>query len=230
MKIGIIAAMEQELKILVEELENPQTEEVLGHTYHTGQLGLHEVVLVQSGVGKVMSAMSVAVLVDHFDVEALINTGSAGALHPDLQVGDIVVADRLAYHDVDLTAFDRYVFGQMAGQPLYYESDSRFVKTFQNVLEEAHLNSRIGLITSSDSFIAGKEKTDAIKGHFPDVLAVEMEGASVAQAAYSVGKPFIVIRAMSDTAAHDANVTFDEFIIEAGAKSAQLLITFLTKL
>ncbi|MBM7635790.1 5'-methylthioadenosine/adenosylhomocysteine nucleosidase [Streptococcus saliviloxodontae] len=226
MKIGIIAAMEEELNLLVEHLEHKTQELVLNHTYYSGQLGNHEVVLVQSGVGKVMSAMSVAILVDHFAVDALINTGSAGAVASGLKIGDVVVADKLAYHDVDLTAFG-YDFGQMSMQPLYFESDSRFVETFQAVLAEVHQDSKIGLITTSDSFIAGQEKIDAIKAAFPEVLAVEMEGAAIAQAAYATGRPFIVVRAMSDTAAHDANITFDEFIIQAGKQSAAILLRFL---
>ena len=217
MKIGIIAAMEQELVLLVEQLENKVEETVLGNTYYTGRLGKHDVVLVQSGVGKVMSAMSVAVLADHFEVEALINTGSAGAVAPGLKIGDVVVASKLAYHDVDLTAFG-YDYGQMSMQPLYFESDASFVTTFEKV------------IATGDSFIAGQGKIDAIKGHFPEVLAVEMEGAAIAQAAHSVKKPFIVVRAMSDTAAHDANLTFDEFIIQAGKQSAAILIDFLEEL
>ena len=130
MKIGIIAAMEQELVLLVEQLENKVEETVLGNTYYTGRLGKHDVVLVQSGVGKVMSAMSVAVLADHFGVDALINTGSAGAVAPGLKIGDVVVASKLAYHDVDLTAFG-YDYGQMSMQPLYFESDSTFVETLK---------------------------------------------------------------------------------------------------
>ena len=227
MKIGIIAAMEQELVLLVEQLENKVEETILGNTYYTGRLGKHDVVLVQSGVGKVMSAMSVAVLADHFEVEALINTGSAGAVAPGL--GDVVVASKLAYHDVDLTAFG-YDYGQMSMQPLYFESDVSFVTTFEKVLAQASIDSKIGLIATGDSFIAGQDKIDAIKGHFPEVLAVEMEGAAIAQAAHSVKKPFIVVRAMSDTAAHDANLTFDEFIIQAGKQSAAILIDFLEEL
>ena len=222
MKIGIIAAMEQELVLLVEQLENKVEETVLGNTYYTGRLGKHDVVLVQSGVGKVMSAMSVAVLADHFEVEALINTGSAGAVAPGLKIGDVVVASKLAYHDVDLTAFG-YDYGQMSMQPLYFESDASFVTTFEKVLAQASIDSKIGLIATGDSFIAGQDKIDAIKGHFPEVLAI-------AQAAHSVKKPFIVVRAMSDTAAHDANLTFDEFIIQAGKQSAAILIDFLEEL
>lgn len=229
MKIGIIAAMEQELRLLVDQLTHKKEETVLSTTYYSGRLGKHDLVLVQSGVGKVMSAMSVAILADHFGVEALINTGSAGAVASGLNIGDVVVADRLAYHDVDLTAFG-YDYGQMSMQPLYFESDPQFVQVFQSVLVKHDRPSKIGLITTSDSFIAGQDKIDQIKAHFPDTLAVEMEGAAVAQAAQAAGRPFIVVRAMSDTAAHDANITFDEFIIQAGRQSAQVLIDFLETL
>lgn len=229
MKFGIIAAMEQELRELLVHLQDRQDEEVLGRTYHSGRLYNQEVVLVQSGVGKVMSAMSVAALVDHFAVEAIINTGSAGAVAEGLAVGDVVVADKLAYHDVDLTAFG-YAYGQMSAQPLYFEADKGLVSAFENALAETSQTSRVGLITTSDSFIASQEKIDQIKRHFPDVLAVEMEGAAIAQAAHSLGKPFAVVRAMSDTANHDANISFDDFIIEAGQRSAQALLKLLEKL
>ncbi|HGC8955249.1 TPA: 5'-methylthioadenosine/adenosylhomocysteine nucleosidase [Streptococcus agalactiae] len=229
MKIGIIAAMEEELKLLVENLEDKSQETVLSNVYYSGRYGEHELVLVQSGVGKVMSAMSVAILVESFKVDAIINTGSAGAVATGLNVGDVVVADILVYHDVDLTAFG-YDYGQMSMQPLYFHSDKTFVSTFEAVLSKEEMISKVGLIATGDSFIAGQEKIDVIKGHFPQVLAVEMEGAAIAQAAQATGKPFVVVRAMSDTAAHDANITFDEFIIEAGKRSAQVLMAFLKAL
>lgn len=229
MKIGIIAAMEEELKLLVENLEDKSQETVLSNVYYSGRYGEHELVLVQSGVGKVMSAMSVAILVESFKVDAIINTGSAGAVATGLNVGDVVVADTLVYHDVDLTAFG-YDYGQMSMQPLYFHSDKTFVSTFEAVLSKEEMTSKIGLIATGDSFIAGQEKIDVIKGHFPQVLAVEMEGAAIAQAAQATGKPFVVVRAMSDTAAHDANITFDEFIIEAGKRSAYVLMAFLKAL
>ncbi|HGD5125594.1 TPA: 5'-methylthioadenosine/adenosylhomocysteine nucleosidase [Streptococcus agalactiae] len=229
MKIGIIAAMEEELKLLVENLEDKSQETVLSNVYYSGRYGEHELVLVQSGVGKVMSAMSVAILVESFKVDAIINTGSAGAVATGLNVGDVVVADTLVYHDVDLTAFG-YDYGQMSMQPLYFHSDKTFVSTFEAVLSKEEMTSKVGLIATGDSFIASQEKIDVIKGHFPQVLAVEMEGAAIAQAAQATGKPFVVVRAMSDTAAHDANITFDEFIIEAGKRSAQVLMAFLKAL
>ncbi|EFV97769.1 MTA/SAH nucleosidase [Streptococcus agalactiae ATCC 13813] len=229
MKIGIIAAMEEELKLLVENLEDKSQETVLSNVYYSGRYGEHELVLVQSGVGKVMSAMSVAILAESFKVDAIINTGSAGAVATGLNVGDVVVADTLVYHDVDLTAFG-YDYGQMSMQPLYFHSDKTFVSTFEAVLSKEEMTSKVGLIATGDSFIAGQEKIDVIKGHFPQVLAVEMEGAAIAQAAQATGKPFVVVRAMSDTAAHDANITFDEFILEAGKRSAQVLMAFLKAL
>ncbi|HEL0010562.1 TPA: 5'-methylthioadenosine/adenosylhomocysteine nucleosidase [Streptococcus equi subsp. zooepidemicus] len=229
MKIGIIAAMEEELRFLLEQLQDSQEHQLLSNTYYTGRLGRHELVLVQSGVGKVMSAMTVAMLAEHFQADAIINTGSAGAIASELAIGDVVVADRLVYHDVDVTAFG-YDYGQMAAQPLYFDSDSKLVETFKQVLDQEKTNSRIGLIATGDSFIAGQESIDTIKAHFPETLAVEMEGAAVAQAAHAAGKPFIVVRAMSDTAAHDANITFDQFIVEAGKKSAKVLIAFLEAL
>ena len=199
---------------------------VLGKTYYEGRIGQHEVVLVQSGIGKVMSAMSVAILAETFGVDAIINTGSAGAVSEGLAIGDVVIADRLVYHDVDVTAFG-YAYGQMAGQELYYQADQTLMASLQKVLNQQGIHNHVGLIATGDSFIAGQEKVDTIKHHFPEVLAVEMEGAAIAQAAQAAGKPFLVIRAMSDTAQGDANISFDEFILEAGKRSAQTLLALL---
>ena len=226
MKIGIIAAMPEELAYLIQHLENAGQEKILDNTYHTGKIGAVDLVLVESGIGKVMSAMSVAILADHFEVDAVINTGSAGALAEGISVGDVVIAEKLAYHDVDVTAFG-YEYGQMAQQPLYFESDKKFVSLIQESLSKLKQKWHLGLIATGDSFIAGEDKIKAIKEHFPQVLAVEMEGAAIAQAAHALNLPFLVVRAMSDNANHEASISFDEFIVEAGRKSAQALLTLL---
>lgn len=227
--IGIIAAMPQELALLLEALEARQDEQVLGRTYHTGRLAGQDLVLVQSGIGKVMSAMSVAVLADHFGVTAVINTGSAGAVARGLEVGDVVIADKLVYHDVDVTAFG-YAYGQMAEQPLLFETDKQLRSAFEQALSDQGLRNQVGLIATGDSFIASPARIDMIKEHFPNVLAVEMEGAAIAQAAHSLNLPVLVVRAMSDTADHEASISFDEFIIEAGRRSAQMVLSGLEKL
>ena len=226
MKFGIIAAMEEELKTLLLALEDKKEVVVLGKTYFEGRIGRHEVVLVQSGIGKVLSAMSVAILAETFGVDAIINTGSAGAVSEGLAIGDVVIADRLVYHDVDVTAFG-YAYGQMAGQELYYQAEQTLVASLQTVLNQQGIHNHVGLIATGDSFIAGQEKVDVIKNRFPEVLAVEMEGAAIAQAAQAAGKPFLVIRAMSDTAQGDANISFEAFILEAGKRSAQTLLALL---
>ena len=226
MKFGIIAAMEEELKTLLLALEDKKEVVVLGKTYFEGRIGRHEVVLVQSGIGKVLSAMSVAILAETFGVDAIINTGSAGAVSEGLAIGDVVIADRLVYHDVDVTAFS-YAYGQMAGQELYFLADSDLMARLQEVLNQQGIHNHVGLIATGDSFIAGQEKVDVIKNRFPEVLAVEMEGAAIAQAAQAAGKPFLVIRAMSDTAQGDANISFEAFILEAGKRSAQTLLALL---
>ena len=226
MKIGIIAAMPEELVYLIQHLDDASEEKVLGNSYYTGKIGSTELVLVESGIGKVMSAMSVAILADHFQVDAVINTGSAGAVANGIAVGDVVIADKLTYHDVDVTAFG-YDYGHMAQQPLYFESDKKFINLIQESLSKLDQTWHLGLIATGDSFVAGEDKIKAIKEHFPQVLAVEMEGAAIAQAAYALNLPFLVVRAMSDNANHEASVSFDEFIVEAGRRSAQALMTLL---
>lgn len=226
MKIGIIAAMPEELVYLIQHLDDASEEKVLGNSYHTGKVGSVELVLVKSGIGKVMSAMSVAILADHFQVDAVINTGSAGAVANGIAVGDVVIADKLTYHDVDVTAFG-YDYGQMAQQPLYFESDKKFINLIQESLSKLEQTWHLGLIATGDSFVAGEDKIKSIKEHFPQVLAVEMEGAAIAQAAHALNLPFLVVRAMSDNANHEASVSFDEFIVEAGRRSAQALMTLL---
>ncbi len=226
MKIGIIAAMAEELAYLRYHLEEAKEVTVLGNSYYSGLLGQHEVVLVQSGIGKVMSAMSVAILAEHFQVEAIINTGSAGAVAKGIAVGDVVLSERLVYHDVDVTAFG-YAYGQMAMQDLYYDADAQMLRTFVKAAQEVDLTAHHGLIATGDSFVADEDRVRQIKTHFPEVLAVEMEGAAIAQAAHALGLPVMVVRSMSDTADHEAQVSFDDFIFEAGKRSAQMVHTFL---
>ena len=107
-----------------------------------------------------------------------------------IAVGDVVIADKLAYHDVDVTAFG-YEYGQMAQQPLYFESDKKFVTLIQESLSKLNQKWHLGLIATGDSFIAGEDKIKAIKEHFPQVLAVEMEGAAIARAAHALESTFL---------------------------------------
>lgn len=224
--IGIIGAMEEETKELLEQMKNRKDEAVHHLQYITGTIGGTEVVLTQSGIGKVNSALATAFMIDRYQPELIINTGSAGGMRPGLHIGDVLVADFLAYHDVDATAFG-YQKGQVPQMPAVYQSCSNSVEKITAAAAAVGLHPEKGMIVSSDSFIASREGVERIKREFPEAGATEMEGASIAQTCYVLDTPFVVIRAISDSADEEASHSFDEFIIEAGRKSAEMVIEFL---
>lgn len=229
LKIGIIGAMEQEVEILRGKLENLDTWEEAGATFYSGQIGAHEVVLTKSGIGKTLAALTTTLLISHYNVELVINTGSAGGIGEGLAIGDIVISEKLAYFDVDVTAFG-YEPGQMAQMPLYYEANPVLVQAAMEASSNNMLNCRSGLIVSGDTFVHSQKQINEIKTNFPLCLANEMEGAAIAHVAHQYQVPFVVIRAMSDVGDENASVNFDEFIIEAGEKSAKMVLALLGEL
>lgn len=224
--IGIIGAMEEETRVLLANMTEQKIEKVHHLEYISGLIGGQAVVIAQSGIGKVNSALATGFMIDRYQLELIINTGSAGGLLPGLKVGDVLVADELAYHDVDATAFG-YVKGQVPQMPATYSSDARAVAGIMTAANTVGLTPHQGLIVSSDSFIADKEEVERIVSEFPQAGATEMEGASIAQACYVMGVPFVVVRSISDSADEEASISFDEFIIEAGKKSAELVLAFI---
>lgn len=229
MKIGIIGAMEEEIVTLESQLEEVEHFEDGGADFITGRYGIHDIVLVRSGIGKVLAAVTTTLLIDRYQVDYLINTGSAGGIGEGLNIGDIVISTQLAYHDVDVTAFD-YAPGQMAGMPLYYPADDKLIALAKEASARVGLNAKTGLIVSGDQFVHSQEQIQRIQQMFKDVLANEMEGTAIAQVAYQFKVPFVVIRAMSDVGDENASVNFDDFIIEAGKKSAEMVLALLDEL
>lgn len=229
MKIGIIGAMAEELRLLREKMTDCQEWEEAGATFISGKLGEKEVVVVQSGIGKVLAAVTTTLLISHYHVDAVINTGSAGGIGTGLKIGDVVISNKLAYHDADVTAFG-YEMGQMAGMPLYYEADENLMTKSIEAAENHQLSTKVGLIVTGDTFVNKQEKIAEIKSYFPDVLANEMEGAAIAHVAHQFKIPFVVIRAMSDVGDEEASVNFDDFILEAGRKSAEMTIALVSDL
>lgn len=227
MKIGIIGAMAQEVKLLQENLVNQKTWEKTGAPFHQGKIGNHEIIVVQSGIGKVLASITTSLLIQQYGVDLVINTGSAGGIGQGLSVGDIVIADKLAYHDVDATVFG-YQYGQVpGGMPLYYEAHPAFAALMKQAAKETQHQVKSGLIVTGDSFIADPTRLADISSHFPEALACEMEGAAIAQTALQFEVPCLVVRAMSDTADHEATVSFDEFIELAGKRSAEMVLHFI---
>lgn len=223
MKIGIIGAMEEEVILLKSKMTDTKEWTEAKADFIEGTLDGIEVVLVRSGIGKVNAAITTTLLLAKQDIDLVINTGSAGGIGQGLKIGDVVVSSEMAYHDVDATVFG-YVIGQVPQMPARYVADTGIVEKVMEAAKKASLTPVKGLIVTSDSFIAGKEATTKIMKNFPDVLAAEMEGAAIAQVCHQFDVPFVIMRAMSDTADEEAGVTFDEFIIEAGKKSALMVM------
>ncbi|NVY95692.1 5'-methylthioadenosine/adenosylhomocysteine nucleosidase [Lactobacillus sp. DCY120] len=226
MKIGVIVAMAEEMGLLEESLLETQTTEIAGIKFISGHYHNHELVMAQSGIGKVQAALVTTLLCDQFTPDLIINTGSAGGIGSGLRIGDLVVARKVAYHDVDVTA-SGYKPGQLPQQPRYFDSDLQVVKQIMHASQAIKQPAHTGLIVSGDQFIADRQEIAAILVNFPEALAAEMEGAAVGQVASQFQIPFVVIRAMSDVGDENAAVSFDQFVVEAGRRSVQMLLNFM---
>lgn len=211
--IGIIGAMKEEVDALLSHLENVSQETILGVDFYKAKHKNVDVVICLSGIGKVNSAVSTTILLSNFKVDKIINIGSAGGVLGN--IGDVVVADRTRYFDVDVTAFG-YELGQVPGMPAYYVSDLDLVNKTKTILESMGIPAHIGVIASSDSFITKVPEVNAI--------AFEMEAASIAQVAHKFNTPFVVIRALSDIINGSNHVDFNQFLQTAAKKSAEVVI------
>lgn len=223
MKFGVICAMPEEIKELTAALENETIHELGGKQYYEGQISGQSVVLVESGIGKVEAGITTEHLIVEFHADVVINSGSAGGIGEGLHVGDVVVSSATAYHDVDATAFG-YQYGQLPGQPATFEASSKWGAALVKAGQQTGLHVTTGLIVSGDQFIASQDAIATILAHFPDAVSSEMEGAAVGQVATDHDVPYVVVRAMSDTGDEDAGVSFDEFIVDAGKRSAKMLL------
>lgn len=226
MKYGIICAMEEEIKALRAQLTNANEENIANMIFYSGQINDHKVVLVRAGIGKVQAGVTTAFLIENFKVDAVINSGSAGGIGTGLAVGDLVLSTGAAYHDASATVFG-YKPGQLPQQPQIFEADQELLQAVSEAASQAGLQVKPGLIVTGDQFVSSQAQIAAIKEIYPQALCCEMEGAAVAQVAYQFDKPFLIVRAMSDVGDEDAGQSFDEFIIDAGKKSAQMILNLL---
>lgn len=228
-KIGIIAAMEEEIRVLAESMIHVHKVEIAGMTFMEGFCKNKEVVIVQSGIGKVNAAIAAVCLLQDFQCEALINTGSAGGIGKGLSIGDVVFSTELSYFDADARVFG-YQLGQIPQMPLFYKASLELREAAVEAAHKVGLTTKEGLIVTGDSFVSGGSVMEDIHTHFPDALVVEMEGAAVAQTSWRFDVPFLIVRAVSDTADSNAAISFDAFIIEAGKRSAEMVLELLTSL
>lgn len=229
--IGIIGAMDSEVKHLTGCLENSKTSVFSGMTFYEGKLNNKEVVVVKSGIGKVNAALCAQILILNFKVDKIINTGIAGATGKGLRVFDFVVSTKAVYHDFDTTAFG-YKIGQVPGLPEAFDADPELVKKaieiFNTTAFAKEHSIQSGLIASGDQFISGGKKKDFIKETFSPAC-VEMEGAAIAHTCYINKVPFVIIRCMSDMADDDVEQTYS-FNEETCAKASSEFIEAFVKL
>lgn len=220
--IGIIGAMEEEVAILKDKIVNLEIINVAHVVFYKGRLHDKEVILTQSGIGKVNVAISTTLLINRFHPDLIINTGSAGALDKSLGVGDIVVSDMVAYHDADARAFG-YQLGQIPQMPAQFVADSHLTELAKEAINDQKWVAKSGLIVSGDSFIGTAEQRADIKTNFPQAMAAEMEATAIAQTCYQFNLPFIITRAISDLADGDAGITFEAFLEKAAIASSQIV-------
>ncbi len=230
-RIGIIGAMAQEVSTLASQLENTERHEHAGGVFYTGRRHDIDVVILQSGIGKVNAAVGTAVLLERYQPDAIINTGSAGGFANDMHIGDVVVSDEVRHHDVDVTAFG-YEFGQVPNMPAAFTADAglrQLARQAVKTLDEVGV--REGLIATGDSFMADPERVNATRARFPSMLAVDMEAAAIAQACHLFGCPFVVIRALSDIpGSGDNHLSFEEFLELAAQRSSRMVDQILRQL
>ncbi len=224
MKISIIGAMEQEVAILKSMIDGIQTQQLAGCTFYTGTLNGADIVLLQSGIGKVSAAIGTTILLDHFAPDVVINTGSAGGFDRSLTMGDVVISNEVRHHDADVTAFG-YEIGQMAGQPAAYQADERLIEIAEKALSALGDTHAVrGLICSGDAFIATKEQVDTIRTNFPTIVAAEMEASAVAQVCEQFKVPFVIVRAISDVVEKESPMDFNEFLPLAAKSSSEMAV------
>ncbi|KFI10086.1 5'-methylthioadenosine/S-adenosylhomocysteine nucleosidase [Vibrio coralliilyticus] len=223
MKIGIIGAMEQEVSILKQAIENCQEVSKAGCTFFSGQLNGVDIVLLQSGIGKVAAAIGTTVLLDEYQPDVVINTGSAGGFDSTLNLGDVVISTEVRHHDADVTAFG-YEMGQMAGQPAAFTADAKLMDVAEKALSQMEDKHAVrGLICTGDTFVCTAERQAFIRQHFPSVIAVEMEASAIAQACHQFKVPFVVVRAISDVADKESPMSFEEFLPLAAKSSSEMV-------
>ena len=228
--IGIIGAMEEEIAYLREKIEIVTTKSVIGLQFYIGKYCGNSIVLVVSGIGKVNAAVCTQVLIDHFAADYVINTGVAGAINETLHIGDILISTDAVQHDMDVSALGDPVGTIPRLAESYFKADEMMVQIAQEAAAEIADDFKVilGRVASGDRFIGTKEGKDRIKNNVQGDCA-EMEGAAIAHACWLNRIPFVIIRAISDSADEEADMSFDQFCKMAAKRSSDLVERMLEK-
>lgn len=226
-RIAIIAAMESEVAGYKKAF-NEYSEQILaGANVYTGQIGDHDIILMQCGVGMVSAALGCQAIITAFSPDCVINTGSAGALSPELELNDVVVGTKSAQWDMNVEGLDwpRGFISSLNG--VYADADPELTQLLEEEIS-AYNRVKKGLIVSGDTFVASEETRQLILKYFPDALCTEMEGAAIGHVCVQNKVPYAIVRAISDSANSDSTMDYAQFAEAAGEKSARMIIEMLT--
>ena len=223
MKFGIIGAMSSEVELLINALEDLKTTDIKGYKFFEGKYKDKELVVIESSIGKVNSAICTQILIDNFNPDFVINSGIAGGLDSRLKVLSVVIGEELTFHD-----FSHEIMRDFSPYTAYFESDNRAVKLAKEIADEMKIHSLVGKIVTGDVFVEDSVLKTKLHSDF-DALCVEMEGASIAMTSYINKIPFIVLRSISDLADDGGMMTYDEFKIEASNQSANLVLELVSR-
>ena len=219
-KLGIIGAMEQEVETLLAQMENKSAATVAGSTFYEGKLSGLDAVVVQCGIGKVNAALCVQILCDRYGITHVVNTGIAGSLCADLDIGDLVVSRDAMYHDFDCVHFG-YPYGKVPGMDVVsFPADETMIKLAFDAANRVHPDHvTVGRVASGDQFVADQTLKNRIVAN-TNALCTEMEGTAIAQTAYRNGIPFVILRAISDKADNSAEMDYPTFEKQAAHRCA----------
>ena len=229
--IGIIGAMEVEVAILKEKMEDVRIIKKASMDFYEGILAGKKVVVVRSGIGKVNAGICAQILADLFSVDAIINTGIAGSLNKNINIGDIVLSTDVVQHDMDATGFG-YRKGQIPQMPVFFFNADEYLRRLAaEVCREVNPDIQVfeGRIASGDQFVCDQDVKNRIVSEF-SAYATEMEGAAIGQAAYLNEIPFLVVRAISDKADGSAQMDYSEFEKAAVDHSVRLTLNMLARI
>lgn len=213
-RVGIVFAMEEELNALKKYLTITNEYNIFELKFYESILNDIEVVLVESGVGKVNAARTTQILIDNMKVDYVFNIGVAGGVSTKLSVGDIVLGEKLVQHDFDITAFN-HEKGYIPSVGVYVDTDLYLLNIANEVLSSMNeVRYHRGIIASGDIFCTEAKMSEKINAKF-NALCVEMEGASIAQVCYLSHVPFLIIRSISDVPNNNNTITYEEFLLSS---------------
>lgn len=228
MRVAIVAAMAEEIEALLLALGDYQVFDYGPLRVYKALFQGVELWVVQSGIAKVNAAVSVAYVLQNFAPDFVINIGSAGGVSEAVSIGDVVLGACVAHHDVDVRAFG-YDYGQVPNLPNFYKPSEALLASAMEAATVFDAPVHQGLIVSGDCFVNGGEVLARIVGHFPEVLAVEMEAAAIAQCCFLYACDCVVVRAISDHANSSSSHDFKAFVRRAGAHSARMALDLIIR-